>query len=143
MKLSDYIFSKLVTSNIDTVFLVTGGGAMHLNDSIARTPGINFVCNHKSSDLNALKPFIHSTFNSIDAAYYMQSLKNIYWIMGGLPKKGDKFLFKKKFILLLIKIYCTYFMRNTTIFKGNFLLVFFARLEIFNLFGTKSTNTTE
>ena len=46
MKLSDYIFYKLVTSTIDTVFLVTGGGAMHLNDSIARTPGINFVCNH-------------------------------------------------------------------------------------------------
>ena len=25
----------------------------------------------------------------------MKSLKNIYWIIGGLPKKGDKFLLKK------------------------------------------------
>ena len=46
MKLSNYIFSKLVTEGIDTVFLVTGGGAMHLNDAIGRTPGLNFICNH-------------------------------------------------------------------------------------------------
>ena len=46
MKLSKYIFSKLVSEGIDTVFLVTGGGAMHLNDSIGRTPGLKFVCNH-------------------------------------------------------------------------------------------------
>lgn len=46
MKLSNYIFSKLTTEGIDTVFLVTGGGAMHLNDAIGRTPGLRFVCNH-------------------------------------------------------------------------------------------------
>jgi len=46
MKLSNYIFSKLVNEGIDTVFLVTGGGAMHLNDAIGRTPGLKFVCNH-------------------------------------------------------------------------------------------------
>jgi acetolactate synthase-1/2/3 large subunit len=46
MKLSNYIFSKLVDEGIDTVFLVTGGGAMHLNDSIGRTSGLKFVCNH-------------------------------------------------------------------------------------------------
>jgi acetolactate synthase-1/2/3 large subunit len=46
MKLSKYIFSKLVNEGIDTVFLVTGGGAMHLNDAIGRTPGLKFVCNH-------------------------------------------------------------------------------------------------
>lgn len=46
MKLSNYIFSKLTAEGIDTVFLVTGGGAMHLNDSIGRIPGLKFVCNH-------------------------------------------------------------------------------------------------
>jgi acetolactate synthase-1/2/3 large subunit len=46
MKLSNYIFSKLVHEGIDTVFLVTGGGAMHLNDSIGRTTGLKYVCNH-------------------------------------------------------------------------------------------------
>jgi len=46
MKLSNYIFSTLVAEGIDTVFLVTGGGAMHLNDAIGRTHGLTFVCNH-------------------------------------------------------------------------------------------------
>src|ERR1700712_2632398 len=46
MKLSNYIFQTLVDKGLDTVFLVTGGGAMHLNDAIARVKGLKFVCNH-------------------------------------------------------------------------------------------------
>lgn len=46
MKVSNYIFSTLKSKGIDTVFLVTGGGAMHLNDSIGRTEGLTYVCNH-------------------------------------------------------------------------------------------------
>lgn len=50
----------------------------------------DFVCNHKSSDLKALEPFIHRTFNSIDATYFMQSLKNIYLKHGGLESVFNK-----------------------------------------------------
>lgn len=46
MKLSHYIFDKLTSKGINTVFLVTGGGAMHLNDSVGRIEGLNFICNH-------------------------------------------------------------------------------------------------
>jgi acetolactate synthase-1/2/3 large subunit len=46
IKLSNYVFATLQKSGIDTVFLVTGGGAMHLNDSTGRVEGIKFVCNH-------------------------------------------------------------------------------------------------
>src|SRR4051812_10427653 len=46
MKLSNYIFQTLVDKGLDTVFLVTGGGAMHLNDAIGRTKGLQFLCNH-------------------------------------------------------------------------------------------------
>src|SRR4051812_24120256 len=46
MKLSDYIFYFFQEKGIDTVFLVTGGGAMHLNDSVGRAQGLKFVCNH-------------------------------------------------------------------------------------------------
>lgn len=46
MKLSNYIFQTLVNKGLDTVFLVTGGGAMHLNDAIGRVKGLEFVCNH-------------------------------------------------------------------------------------------------
>ncbi len=45
MKLSDYIFSQLRKWGARQVFLVTGGGAMHLNDSVG-TSGLNYICTH-------------------------------------------------------------------------------------------------
>jgi acetolactate synthase-1/2/3 large subunit len=45
MKLSDYIFSQLREWGAGHVFLVTGGGAMHLNDSIGRS-GLSYTCTH-------------------------------------------------------------------------------------------------
>ena len=45
-KLSDYIADFLVDNGIDTVFGVTGGGAMHLNDSLGHKEGLNFIFNH-------------------------------------------------------------------------------------------------
>src|SRR6266542_5549330 len=44
MKLSDYVFRVVADSGVKHVFLVPGGGAMHLNDSLSRS-GIDFVCN--------------------------------------------------------------------------------------------------
>lgn len=44
MKVSDYIIQFLVDLNIDKVFYITGGGAMHLNDSLGRNPDIEGVC---------------------------------------------------------------------------------------------------
>lgn len=47
VKVSDFIFEYLYKQyGIDQVFLVTGGGAMHLNDSIGRNEHIQYVCNH-------------------------------------------------------------------------------------------------
>lgn len=47
IKVSDFIFKYLVDAyQIQHVFLVTGGGAMHLNDSIGHTPGLTYICNH-------------------------------------------------------------------------------------------------
>jgi len=47
IKLSDYIFRHLVIQhNISHCFLVTGGGAMHLNDSVGHTNGLTYICNH-------------------------------------------------------------------------------------------------
>src|SRR5215472_7184716 len=45
-KLSDYVFGFLAGRGIRDVFLVTGGGAMHLNDSLGRESRIRYVCNH-------------------------------------------------------------------------------------------------
>ncbi|KAA6336828.1 Acetolactate synthase isozyme 2 large subunit [termite gut metagenome] len=47
IKVSDYIFEYLVNKyQIRHIFLVTGGGAMHLNDSIGHTLGLTYICNH-------------------------------------------------------------------------------------------------
>lgn len=47
IKVSDFIFRHLVERyGIHHCFLVTGGGAMHLNDSIGHTEGLSYICNH-------------------------------------------------------------------------------------------------
>ena len=46
MKLSDYIVRQLADWGVRDIFLVTGGGAMHLNNSIAGEPRIRYICNH-------------------------------------------------------------------------------------------------
>lgn len=45
MKLSDYVFGRLHDWGARHVFLITGGGAMHLNDSVG-TSGLSYLCTH-------------------------------------------------------------------------------------------------
>ena len=46
IKVSDYIANFLVSKNIKNCFMVTGGGAMHLDDSIGHCKEINCIFNH-------------------------------------------------------------------------------------------------
>lgn len=46
IKVSNYVAKFLVEHNIDTVFTVTGGGAMHLNDGLGHQEGLRCVYNH-------------------------------------------------------------------------------------------------
>ena len=46
VKLSDYVADFLVRSDITHVFTVTGGGAMHLNDSLGHNPKLKSIYNH-------------------------------------------------------------------------------------------------
>jgi acetolactate synthase-1/2/3 large subunit len=46
MKLSDFVMGQLADWGVRHIFLVTGGGAMHLNDSIAKESRIRHICNH-------------------------------------------------------------------------------------------------
>ncbi len=43
-----------------------------------------FVMNHSLSDLTAIRGVIHRTFQADDLAFFIQSLRNIYQIHGGL-----------------------------------------------------------
>jgi len=45
MKLSDYVFQTLAVNGVRHVFFVPGGAAMHLNDSLGRTPGLGYTAN--------------------------------------------------------------------------------------------------
>lgn len=46
MRVSDYLFRTLADWGVRQAFLVTGGGAMHLDDALSREPRIRFLCNH-------------------------------------------------------------------------------------------------
>jgi len=46
MRLADYTMRFLADRGIRHVFLVTGGGAMHLNDAVGREKRWTWVCNH-------------------------------------------------------------------------------------------------
>ncbi|WP_462267223.1 thiamine pyrophosphate-binding protein [Mucilaginibacter sp.] len=45
IRLADYVFNR-IAEYTDKIFLVTGGGAMHLNDAIGRNHNIKYVCCH-------------------------------------------------------------------------------------------------
>ncbi|MDD3014805.1 MAG: thiamine pyrophosphate-binding protein, partial [Candidatus Gastranaerophilales bacterium] len=46
IKVSDYIAKRLEEHGIKHVFMISGGGAMHLNDSIGKSKSISYICNH-------------------------------------------------------------------------------------------------
>jgi acetolactate synthase I/II/III large subunit len=46
IRVSDYIAQALVQHGISDIFMLTGGGSMHLNDAFARTPGLRALFTH-------------------------------------------------------------------------------------------------
>jgi acetolactate synthase-1/2/3 large subunit len=65
MKLSDYVIEKLVDFGIQHIFMVSGGGAMHLNDSVGKNKKIEYICNH------------HEQASAIAAEGYVRSSKRL------------------------------------------------------------------
>jgi len=51
----------------------------------------DFVLNHKDSDLEALLPFVHRTFNGDDCIQFIKSLKHIYKNHNGLEGVFTKY----------------------------------------------------
>jgi len=46
MKVSDLVFDFISSKGIDTIFTVSGGGCMHLIDSLGKNKNLKYVCNH-------------------------------------------------------------------------------------------------
>ncbi len=50
----------------------------------------DFIINHKESDLEALQPFVHRTFNGLDFITFIKALQNIYKNHNGLEAVFSK-----------------------------------------------------
>jgi len=62
MKLSDYVIRYVANLGVKHVFLVPGGGAMHLNESLSRCPEIEFVCTlHEQASAIAAEAYSKAT----------------------------------------------------------------------------------
>lgn len=46
IKVSDLVFDFIADCGIDTVFTVSGGGCMHLVDSLGKNKRLKYICNH-------------------------------------------------------------------------------------------------
>lgn len=46
MNVSDFIINFLAKKKVDTVFMITGGQAMFLNDAVCRNKKIKYICSH-------------------------------------------------------------------------------------------------
>ena len=62
MKLSDYVLRFVANLAVRHIFLVTGGGAMHLNASLAQCPRIQGICNsHEQAAAMAAEHYAKAT----------------------------------------------------------------------------------
>jgi acetolactate synthase-1/2/3 large subunit len=62
MKLSDYVVSFIAEQGVKHVFLVVGGGAMHLNHSLANEKRLTPVCNlHEQASAIAAENYSKAT----------------------------------------------------------------------------------
>lgn len=65
MKLSDYVFQFVADTGVRHVFMLSGGGAMHLVDSAGNTPGLEFIAS------------LHEQGASVAAEAYGQYTNNL------------------------------------------------------------------
>jgi acetolactate synthase-1/2/3 large subunit len=64
MKLSDYVVQFIEGLGVQHVFMVPGGGAMHLNDSLGHSKSITWVCNlHEQASAMAAETYAKATGN--------------------------------------------------------------------------------
>jgi acetolactate synthase-1/2/3 large subunit len=63
-KLSDYVFQFVAAQGVRHVFMLPGGGAMHLVDSLGGCPGLEFVaCHHEQAAAIAAEAYGKYTNN--------------------------------------------------------------------------------
>ena len=64
MKLSDYVFKFIAAQGVKHVFMLPGGGAMHLVDSLGRNKNLTYICNlHEQACAIAAEAYARVTNN--------------------------------------------------------------------------------
>jgi acetolactate synthase-1/2/3 large subunit len=64
MKLSDYVVQFIEALKVRHVFMVPGGGAMHLNDSLGQSESLTWVCNlHEQASAMCAETYAKATGN--------------------------------------------------------------------------------
>ena len=64
IKLSDYVMQFIADQGVKHVFMVPGGGAMHLNNSLGQQKAIEYVCNlHEQASAIAAEAYARVTNN--------------------------------------------------------------------------------
>jgi acetolactate synthase I/II/III large subunit len=64
IKLSDFVIQFIANQGVKHVFMVPGGGAMHLNDSLGRSTDMEFICNlHEQACAIAAEAYARITNN--------------------------------------------------------------------------------
>ncbi len=63
-KLSDFVMNFVSDQGVNDVFMLPGGGCMHLVDSLGRNPDLNFICNlHEQGSAVAAEAYGQYTNN--------------------------------------------------------------------------------
>ncbi len=77
MKLSDYVMQYLARQGVKHVFMLPGGGSMHLVDSVGRCKDLEYVCNlHEQASAIAAEAYGQYTNRLGVALYFTASQDN-------------------------------------------------------------------
>ena len=67
MRVADYVIDQIYKAGCKHIFLITGGGAMFLNDAVAAHPKIKSICNHHEQ-ASAMGAVAYAKYNNSLAA---------------------------------------------------------------------------
>jgi hypothetical protein len=87
IRVADYIAKRCVEAGASHVFLVTGGGAMHLNDAFGRNKNLTPVCfHHEQAAAMAAAPTIAPQVVEQSAGFDFAQPLNV-GLFGGYAQK--------------------------------------------------------
>lgn len=64
IKVADYIAKRVAETGVKHVFMISGGGAMHLNEAFGSVPELQYVCNHhEQASAMAVEGYARTNYN--------------------------------------------------------------------------------